>query len=152
MANHAHSTRTPLLPQAGSPSALLARGAGRQPGPVTLALRAMRATDPDQAAHDAIEAIRRGLDRYFSEADRKRLEALRQRVSARIEFDLALLDVLAGDADLEDGGDAEAVNEDGGDINDEPHDPEEDMGSEEDGDFPRLVQFDGFNYYSLRAR
>ena len=102
MAAHAHSTRTPLLPQAGAPSALLPRGAGRQPGPVTLALRAMQAAEPDQAAHDAIEAIHRGLDRHFSEADRQRLRALRQRVADRIERDLALLDILAGDVDLED--------------------------------------------------
>ena len=102
MANHAHSTRTPLLPQAGAPSALLPRGAGRQPGPVTLALRAMRTADPDQAAHNAIEAIRRGLDRHFSDADHQRLKALRRRVADRIERDLALLDVLVGDVDLED--------------------------------------------------
>ena len=102
MATHAHSTRTPLLPQAGNPSALLPRGAGRQPGPVTLALRAMQAADPDQAAHDAIESIRRGLDRHFSEADRRRLRVLRQRVADRIERDLALLDMLADDVDLED--------------------------------------------------
>ncbi|TXM65794.1 hypothetical protein [Methylobacterium sp. WL120] len=61
----------------------------------------MRTADPDQAAHDAIEAIRRGLDRHFSEADRQRLSALRQRVADRIEFDLALLDALDGDQDLE---------------------------------------------------
>lgn len=107
MANHPHSTRTPLLSQAGAPSALLARGAGTQLGPVTLALRAMRTADPDEAAHDAIEAIRRGLDCHFSEADYQRLKALRRRVADRIEFDLALLDALDGDADREDGADAE---------------------------------------------
>ena len=47
MANHAHSTRTPLLPQAGAPSALLPRGAGRQPGPVTRAIAIMRAASPE---------------------------------------------------------------------------------------------------------
>ena len=46
MANHAHSTRTPLLPQAGAQSALLPRGAGRQPGPVTRAIAIMRAASP----------------------------------------------------------------------------------------------------------
>ena len=107
MANHAHSTRTSLLPQAGAQSALLPRGVGRQSGPVTLALRAMQAADPDRAAHVAIKAIRRGLDWHFSETDRQRLKVLRQRVADRIEFDLALLDVLDGDADLEDGADAE---------------------------------------------
>ncbi|TXM66251.1 hypothetical protein [Methylobacterium sp. WL120] len=67
----------------------------------------MRTTNPDQAAHDAIEAIRRGLGRHFSDADRQRLKALRRRVADRIERDLALLDVLGGDTDREDGADAE---------------------------------------------
>ncbi|GJD47173.1 hypothetical protein AFCDBAGC_5059 [Methylobacterium cerastii] len=107
MAKHAHSTRTPLLPQAGTPSALLRFRAGKQRGPVTLALRAMRKADPDQAAHDAIEAIQQGLDRFFSDADHQRLKALRQRIANRIEFDLALLDALDGDADREDGADGE---------------------------------------------
>ena len=102
MATHAHSTRTSVAPQAGTHMALIPRRPGRQPGPVTLALRAMQAADPDQAAHDAIESIRRGLDRHFSEADRRRLQSVRQRVADRIERDLALLDMLAGDVELED--------------------------------------------------
>ena len=102
MATHAHSTRTPLLPQAGAQSTLLPRGAGRQPGPVTLALRAMHAADPDQAAHEAIEAIRLGLDRHFSNENRHRLQSLRRRIADRIEADLALLDTLAGEVELED--------------------------------------------------
>ncbi|WP_238273396.1 hypothetical protein [Methylobacterium cerastii] len=61
----------------------------------------MQAADPDKAAHDAIEAIRQGLDRHFSETAWHRLQALRQRVADRIEADLALLDVLDGDQDLE---------------------------------------------------
>ncbi|WP_246686467.1 MULTISPECIES: hypothetical protein [unclassified Methylobacterium] len=61
----------------------------------------MRTADPDQAAHDAIEAIRRGLDRHFCYADHERLQALRQRVADRIEADLALLDTLDGDPDLD---------------------------------------------------
>ncbi|TXM95415.1 hypothetical protein FV232_07280 [Methylobacterium sp. WL30] len=61
----------------------------------------MRTADPDQAAHDAIEAIRLGLDRHFSEADYRRLKTLRRSVADRIESDLALLDMLAGDVDLE---------------------------------------------------
>ena len=81
MANHAHSTRTPLLPQAGASSALLARGADRQLGPVTLALRVMQAGIP--------------------ETERERVRALRRAIGDRIEADLALLDMLAGDADLE---------------------------------------------------
>ena len=47
MANHAHSTRTPLLPQAGAQSALLARGAGTQIGPVTRAIAIMTAASPE---------------------------------------------------------------------------------------------------------
>ncbi|MCJ2008206.1 hypothetical protein [Methylobacterium sp. J-092] len=72
-----------------------------QIGPVTLALRAMRTPNPDQAADDAIEAIRRGLDRHFSEVDHDRLQALRRRVADRIQADLALLDALDGDPDLD---------------------------------------------------
>lgn len=48
--------------------------------------------------------------------------ALRQRIEATIDSLLALLDRLDGDENLEDGHDLETVNEDGGDINDEPHD------------------------------
>ncbi|MFK5598349.1 hypothetical protein ACFZ8E_15360 [Methylobacterium sp. HMF5984] len=149
MANHAHSTRTPLLPQAGVPSALLPRGAGKQPGPVTLALRAMRTTDPDQAAHDAIEAIRRGLDRHFSEADHRRLGTLRRSIADRIEADLALLDMLSGDADLEDGHDQERENEHGGDVQDEAHDAEEDKGIDDEG-VRAFDGFDGTNYFRFR--
>ena len=83
MATHAHSTRTPLLPLSGSP----------QPGPVTQALRAMRAAD---CADVAIEAIEDGLNQHFDEADAsglatpatlaKRAVALRQRLEARIGY------------------------------------------------------------------
>ncbi|MCJ2114102.1 hypothetical protein MKK64_23315 [Methylobacterium sp. E-025] len=41
------------------------------------------------------------MDRHFSEADHRRLKTLRRSVADRIESDLALLDMLAGDADLE---------------------------------------------------
>ena len=81
MANHAHSTRTSVAPQAGAQSALLPRRAGRQLGPVSLAIRAMRTADPD--------------------LDWQRLRALRKRIADRIEADLALLDALDGDQDLE---------------------------------------------------
>lgn len=64
MASHAHSTRTPLLPLPRSAPPLLGQGLGRQPGPVTQAIRAMRVADP---ADLAIQAIRDGLDRYFAE-------------------------------------------------------------------------------------
>ena len=74
MANHAHSTRTPLLPQACTRSALLPHGVGRQPGPVTLALRAMRTADPD----------------------RQQVRELRASIAGRIAADLALLDTIDG--------------------------------------------------------
>lgn len=82
MATHAHSTRTPLLRPSGSLQPLLGSPPGRQSGPVTIAIAAMRAADPD--------------------LDRQRLHDLRRRIADRIEADLALLDALDGDADLED--------------------------------------------------
>lgn len=87
MATHAHSTRAPSLRLSGSPQPLLGLGLGRQPGPVTIALAAMRSADPD--------------------LDRQRLRELRRRIADRIEADIALLDALDGDTDLENGGDAE---------------------------------------------
>ena len=179
MATHAHSTRTPLLrrPASGSllsledtprnASFLLGQGLGRQSGPVTQAIRAMRAAEPLPPADAAIEAIREGLIRYFVEEDspdRQRVRELRRRIADRIEADLALLDALDGDPDVEpslgapepiitsgwgrdrcqhsdqahwaaggtderedDAGDnREEENEHGGDIQDEPHDPQPD--------------------------
>ncbi|MCJ2114483.1 hypothetical protein MKK64_25280 [Methylobacterium sp. E-025] len=79
----------------------------------------MRTANPDQAAHDAIKAIRRGLDRHFFEADHRRLKTLRRSVADRIEADLALLDMLTGDANLED--------------DDREHDPAEDGLADADG-------------------
>ena len=111
-------------------------------GPVTDAIRTMRAADPAFDLNPDLIALRRAL------AD-------------RIEADIAALDMLGGDPDLEpsladwtvgSNDDREEENEHGGDVNDEPHDPEEDMGADEDGDFPRLVQFSGYNYHPLRAR
>lgn len=99
MATRAHSTRTPLLRLSGnkglsrfaqpdrSPQSLLGLGLGRQPGPVTIALAAMYAADPD--------------------LDRQRIRELRRRIAERIEADIALLDALDGDPDFEDGADAE---------------------------------------------
>lgn len=75
MATRAHSTRTPLLPRAGARSALLGQGSGKQPGPVTLALQAMQAANPD------------------------RIRALRKMIADRIEADIALLDCLDHEAD-----------------------------------------------------
>lgn len=144
MATQAHSTRTPLLPLSRSPQPLLGQGLGRQSGPVTVAIAAMRSADPD--------------------LDRQRVRELRRRIAERIEADIALLDALDGDSDAEpslgapepiipvgygqvrcpatdqanwaDGGnddreqdagdDREEEDEHGGDILDEPHDPQPD--------------------------
>ncbi|MGU3479405.1 hypothetical protein [Methylobacterium sp. D48H] len=141
MATHAHSTRTSLLRLSGSQGlsrfaqteqnarSLLGAAPGRQSGPVTLAIAAMRAADPD--------------------LDRQHLRELRRRIADRIEADIALLDDLDGDADFEDGADLEAENEHGGDVQDEPHDPEE------DGDVHEIATavagFDGTNYRRARS-
>ncbi|MGU3326093.1 hypothetical protein ACLBXB_04070 [Methylobacterium mesophilicum] len=98
MASHAHSTRTPLLPQSGNPRPLLGQGLGRQLGPVSRAIRACRETDP---ADQAIADIQIGLASFFADADRQRVRELRRRIADRIEADLALLDALDGDADRE---------------------------------------------------
>lgn len=63
MATRAHSTRTPLLPLSGARPPLLREGSGRQPGPVTLAVRTMRAAHLDDDApvdgrQAALEALR----------------------------------------------------------------------------------------------
>ena len=63
-------------------------------GPVTRALAVMRAAEP--------------------ETDRTRLRALRKAIADRIEADIALLDALSGDVDLEDGHDAEGGTDDNG--------------------------------------
>ncbi|MCJ2125075.1 hypothetical protein [Methylobacterium sp. J-077] len=98
MAVHAHSTRTPLLPQSGNPRPLLGQGLGRQLGPVSLAIRACRETDP---ADLAIADIQIGLASFFADADRQRVRELRRRITDRIEADLALLDALDTDPDAE---------------------------------------------------
>lgn len=103
MATRAHSTRAPLLPAPGVAPPLLPQGLGRQPGPVTIAIAAMRAVDPEAA----IEAIREGLDSYFVEVDRQRVRNLRRAISIRIAADIALLDALGGDPDIESAGDDE---------------------------------------------
>ena len=91
MATHAHSTRTPLLPQPGSSQPLLGTGLGHGPGPVTQAIRAMRTADH---ADQAIAAIENGRNRHFAEAAArgsaipatlaKRAAALRHRFDAHI--------------------------------------------------------------------
>jgi hypothetical protein len=90
MATRAHSTRTPLLRLASSPQPLLGAGLGRQPGPVTQAIRAMRAADIDT-----------GFPGNQSGFDRQRVRELRRRIADRIEADIALLDALDGDSDFE---------------------------------------------------
>ena len=111
MATPAHSTRTPLLPQSGNPRPLLGQGLARQLGPVSRAIRACRETDP---ADLAIADIRIGLASFFADADRQRVRELRRQIADRIEADLALLDALTGDADLEEGYDAEGLTDDNG--------------------------------------
>ncbi|WP_157914105.1 hypothetical protein [Methylorubrum populi] len=63
-----------------------------QIGPVTQALRVMLAADPDQP----------------------RIRALRRAIADRIEADIALLDALMPDCDLEDGHDTEGLTDDNG--------------------------------------
>ncbi|MCJ2056322.1 hypothetical protein MKL09_07140 [Methylobacterium sp. J-048] len=111
MAIHAHSTRTPLLPQSGNPRPLLGEGLGRQLGPVSQAIRACRDADP---ADLAIADIQIGLASFFADADPQRVRELRRRIADRIEADLALLDALSPDPDLEDGHDAEGLTDDNG--------------------------------------
>ena len=71
---------------------------------------------PDQA----LDSLRAGLDYFFAEtspaeiaaeraADRHRVQALRREIADRIEADIAILDALTPDADLEDGHDVEDV-------------------------------------------
>lgn len=49
-----------------------------------------------------------------ADPDRQRIRELRRRIADRIEADLALLDALDGDTDLEDGHDAEGNTDDNG--------------------------------------
>ena len=72
MASHAYTT-TPLLRPAPSDRwGLLPTASKHRPGPVTVALRAMHAADPD----------------------RQRLDELRRAIADRIEADIGLLDRL----------------------------------------------------------
>lgn len=143
MASHAHSTRTSLLRQttgsagllpAGSPSVrIVAAG-----GPITRALAVMATADPDLA----------------------RIRNLRRSIAMRIEADIALLDALAGDTDLEENGDlepslcgctshtfgemllpSEGGDDREGDAGDEPED-ENEHGSAEDHGEPSLGSLD----------
>ena len=82
MANHAHNTRTPLLPVADDRLLLLGSGLGRQPGPVTVAIRAVRRRA--NPASDVLAAQHR--------EERRALNALRGRIAAQFAFDAALLE------------------------------------------------------------
>ncbi|WP_267424923.1 hypothetical protein [Methylobacterium sp. GC_Met_2] len=114
MATHAHSTRTPLLPLSRSAPPLLGQGLGRQSGPVTQAIRAMRAADP---ANQAIAAIQDGLDRHFAQAANPVLDPPQFthgiRALSRPELEdligglIDLLDAMDGDADREPNSDHE---------------------------------------------
>ena len=98
MAIHARIT-TALLSATGQRSPLLRQGSGRQPGPVTQAIRACREADP---ADLAIAAIQEGLDRFFAETGIPVTAGeLRRRIEDRIEADLELLEALDGDPDAE---------------------------------------------------
>ncbi|MFH6785718.1 MULTISPECIES: hypothetical protein [Methylobacterium] len=92
------------------------RSPSTQVGPVTVALRTMRQAEPEAPA---LVALRQGLESYFADAgmpvdlsaqmdvERHRIHELRDAIAGCIEADIALLDALDGDPDLEDGCDAE---------------------------------------------
>ncbi len=93
-----------------------------QRGTITRATRTeqrpMSGLTPDQA----VTALREGLETYLAttggyhdlatqmDAERDRVRALRRAIADRIEADIAILDALAPDADLEDGHDFEDVS------------------------------------------
>ena len=69
----------------------------------------------------------------------------RQAIEDTIERLICMLDEIDGDTDLEPDVDAEAINEDGGDILDEPHD-DDDPAEESDtgiGDHDGLIEQEG---------
>ena len=142
MASQAHSTRTPLLPLSRSPQPLLGQGLGRQSGPVTIALAVMQDADPDR---QRIRELRRRIaDRI--EADLALLDALdgdpdaepslgapepiipvgygHVRCAATDQAHWA--DGAADDREQDAGDEREEEDEHGGDILDEPHDPQPD--------------------------
>lgn len=151
--------------------------AARQPGPVTRAIRALR---PNEAP--TWEMRQREIDAEERAALRALRKRVAQAVSDGIDFLNATdgdpdledgadaepsLGSLGGTAESYGGhglgmvaetwaggtiSDREIQNEDGGDINDEPQDPEEDHGAEEDGDYPRCVQFSGYGYHPVSFR
>lgn len=89
-------------------------------GPVTRAIRTMRAAEPVlEPEHPALAALRQGLEDYFADAgmlvdldaqmcvELHRIREIRESIANRIEADLAILDAIDGNPDLEDGADAE---------------------------------------------
>ncbi|WP_167858653.1 hypothetical protein [Methylobacterium nonmethylotrophicum] len=76
----------------------------------------MRQAEPEAPA---LVALRQGLEAYFAASGRAvdlsaqmdvelaRVGEIRAAIANRVEADIALLDAIDGDADLEDGGDAE---------------------------------------------
>ncbi|WP_342108061.1 hypothetical protein [Methylobacterium sp. SI9] len=143
-------------------------------------MRAAEPLPPADAAIEAIREglIRYFVEE--DGADRQRVRELRRRIADRIEADLALLDALdpdpeaepslgasepftvgpaldwvygSGDDREEDAGDdREHENEHGGDIQDEPHDSEEDLGAEEDEGSTANIVFDGLNTRRVHPR
>lgn len=87
---------------------------------MTRAIRTMRAAEAVDAEHPALTALREGLEHYFAGAgmavdlsdamcvELHRIREIREGIANRIEADLAILDAIDGNADLEDGADAEA--------------------------------------------
>lgn len=108
-----------------------------QVGPVTQAIRAMRAAEPMKVGDRSPTFDRGSFTQGIRALSRTEVEDL---IGGLID----LLDAMDGDADLEDGADLEVENEHGGDVQDEPHDPEE------DGDVHEIATavagFDGTNY------
>jgi len=107
-----------------------------QVGPVTQAIRAMRAAEPVSHSGYAARIAKVGHASPTSTLGIRTLS--RTEVEDLIGGLIDLLDAMDGDTDLE------VENERGGDIQDGPHDPEEDEGS------IGLVPFDGTNYSPWR--
>lgn len=92
------------------------RSPSTQVGPVTAALRTMRQAEPEAPA---LAALRQGLESYFADAgmpvdlsaqmdaERHRIHELRGAIANRSDANIALLDAIDRDPDLEDGCDAE---------------------------------------------
>lgn len=138
-----------------------ARSPKPQTGPVTQAIRSMRKAERIDDAVQALAALRQ---RDPAIESIPALRELRSALADRIEADIALLDALDPFSDereadfaayAKDGlttvGFSSDMEQDAGeepeiDVADEPHDPEEDQGAEEDDGFNGAVTFDGVNY------